>query len=184
MLAKKSGYTFKQKSGLVRSSHHAACLLLWSPPPNTLCHAVAKLLAGGVPGLIYPLRSILDRISLEELFRARHPLEVELGSGDGSFLVEYAVATRSAISLVWSELLGRIRKMDRKGQRAGLSNLRGVRIESSLFPRVSVADHSAEALHVYFSRFPGRSESTGGIGPLLSFSGACQRALAPADGCT
>ena len=41
-----------------------------------------------VPDLIYPLTSILERIDLQRLFPKAQPLEVELGSGDGSFLVE------------------------------------------------------------------------------------------------
>jgi len=47
-------------------------------------------------------------------------------------------------------LLGRLRKLDRKGRRAGLTNLRGVRIESSYFLEYLLPPHSASALHVYF----------------------------------
>ena len=46
--------------------------------------------------------------------------------------------------------LGRIRKLDRKGRRAGLTNLRGVQIESSYFLQYLLPPHSASALHVYF----------------------------------
>jgi tRNA (guanine-N7-)-methyltransferase len=46
--------------------------------------------------------------------------------------------------------LGRIRKLDRKGRLAGLTNLRGVRIESSYFLEYLLPPHSASALHVYF----------------------------------
>jgi tRNA (guanine-N7-)-methyltransferase len=47
-------------------------------------------------------------------------------------------------------LLGRIQKLDRKGRRAGLSNLRGVRIESSYFLQHLLPPLSAAALHIYF----------------------------------
>ena len=40
------------------------------------------------PSLIYPLSSILDRLDLAKLFPGGQPLEVELGSGDSTFLVE------------------------------------------------------------------------------------------------
>src|SRR6266850_1018404 len=40
--------------------------------------------------LIYGLPSILERIDLAKMFAKVQPLEVELGSGDGSFLAEYA----------------------------------------------------------------------------------------------
>ncbi|HWI58043.1 MAG TPA: tRNA (guanosine(46)-N7)-methyltransferase TrmB, partial [Bacillota bacterium] len=47
-------------------------------------------------------------------------------------------------------LLGRIRKMDRKGRRANLSNLRGVRIESSYFLEYLLPPNQAVAVHIYF----------------------------------
>ena len=47
-------------------------------------------------------------------------------------------------------LLGRIQKLDRKGRRAGLTNLRGVRIESAYFLQYLLPPHSAAALHIYF----------------------------------
>jgi tRNA (guanine-N7-)-methyltransferase len=47
-------------------------------------------------------------------------------------------------------LLGRLRKLDRKGRRAGLTNLRGVRIESAYFLEYLLPRHSAVALHLYF----------------------------------
>ena len=40
--------------------------------------------------LVYELRSVIDRIDVGALFAQSQPLDIELGSGDGSFLVEYA----------------------------------------------------------------------------------------------
>ncbi len=102
------------------------------------------------PTLIYQLSSIVQRLDLAGLFPRPQPLEVELGSGDGSFLVNYAKLHPERNFLGVERLLGRLRKLDRKGLRAGLPNLRGLRIESSylleyLLPRGSVA-----ALHIYF----------------------------------
>ena len=102
------------------------------------------------PGLIYPLPSILERIEPGQLFAKEQPLEVELGSGDGSFLVEYARRHPERNYIGVERLLGRIRKMERKGRRAGLVNLRGVRIESAYFVQYLLPAHSAAALHVYF----------------------------------
>lgn len=102
------------------------------------------------PGLIYELPSILERIDLARLFAIQQPLEVELGSGDGSFLVEYARQNPSHNFIGVERLLGRIRKTDRKARRAGLANLRGVRIESSYFLERLLPLHSASALHIYF----------------------------------
>ena len=100
--------------------------------------------------LIYPLSSILERLDLKTLFPAAHPLEIELGSGDGSFLAEYARRHPEHNFIGVERLLGRMRKLDRKGQRAGLTNLRGVRIESSYFLEYLLPPHSALALHIYF----------------------------------
>jgi len=101
-------------------------------------------------GLIHELPSILERINLAVLFPKSQTLEVELGSGDGSFLAEYANNHPERNFIGVERLLGRIRKMARKGQRAKLINLRGIRIESSYFLEYLLPLHSAAALHIYF----------------------------------
>ena len=100
--------------------------------------------------LIYTLPSIVERINLADLFPSGQPLEVELGSGDGSFLAEYARLHPGHNFIGVERLLGRMRKLDRKGRRAGLTNLRGVRIESSYFLEYLLPPGSAVALHIYF----------------------------------
>ena len=105
------------------------------PPPASLIHAL--------PGII-------ERLDLPNMFPRIQPLEVELGSGDGSFLVDRA-ARHPEINLIGVErLLGRLRKMDRKGRRAGLANLRCVRLEASYFLEYLLPPHSARAIHIYF----------------------------------
>jgi tRNA (guanine-N7-)-methyltransferase len=100
--------------------------------------------------LIYELSSILERVDLTQLFPLRQPLVVELGCGDGSFLLNYAAANPHWNFIGVERLLGRIRKIDRKGRRLGLTNLRGVRIESGYFLEYLLPTHSAEELHIYF----------------------------------
>ncbi len=100
--------------------------------------------------LIYELPSIVERISLGKLFANDQPLEVELGSGDGSFLVAYAGQHPEHNFIGVERLLGRMRKLDRKARRAGLHNLRGVRIESSYFLEYLLPPRAATALHIYF----------------------------------
>ena len=100
--------------------------------------------------LIVRIASILERIDPASLFPSIQPLEIELGSGDGSFLVRYAAEHRDRNFIGVERLLGRIRKLDRKGRRLGLTNLRGLRIESSYFLRYLLPPHSAVAIHLYF----------------------------------
>jgi tRNA (guanine-N7-)-methyltransferase len=100
--------------------------------------------------LIYALPSIVERIDLSRLFPSDQPLELELGSGDGSFLVEYAGRHAGHNFIGVERLLGRLRKLDRKGRRVGLTNLRGVRIESSYFLEYLSPPQRTVALHIYF----------------------------------
>jgi tRNA (guanine-N7-)-methyltransferase len=89
-------------------------------------------------------------MDLASLFPKAQPLEVELGCGDASFLVNYARQRPDRNFIGVERLLGRIRKLDRKGRRAGLANLRGVRIESAYFLEYLLPSHVAAALHIYF----------------------------------
>ena len=100
--------------------------------------------------LIVDLPSIVQPLALTELFPKSQPLEVELGCGDASFLVEYARRNPGRNFIGIERLLGRIQKLDRKGRRAALTNLRGVRIESSYFLQYLLPPHAASALHIYF----------------------------------
>jgi len=99
---------------------------------------------------VVQLRSIVEPLALAGLFPQSQPLEIELGCGDTSFLVEYARRYPQQNYIGVERLLGRIQKLDRKGRRAGLTNLRGVRIESSYFLQYLLPPHAASALHIYF----------------------------------
>lgn len=103
-----------------------------------------------VDNLIYQFQTILEPLSLAELFPQPQPLEVELGCGDASFLVEYARCHPATNFIGVERLLGRLQKLDRKGRRAGLANVRGIRIESAYFLRYLLPAGSTTTLHVYF----------------------------------
>jgi len=100
--------------------------------------------------LLVELESILKRLDPAKLFSASQPLEVELGCGDASFLVEYARRHPDRNFIGVERLLGRLRKLDRKGRRAALANLRGVQIESSYFLKYLLPPRSVFVLHIYF----------------------------------
>ncbi len=100
--------------------------------------------------LIFPIRSAVEHIDLSQLFRRPAPLEIELGCGDGSFLAEYSRRHPEHNFIGVERLLGRLKKLDRKGRRAGLTNLRGLRIESAYLLRYLLPRSSTTALHIYF----------------------------------
>jgi tRNA (guanine-N7-)-methyltransferase len=100
--------------------------------------------------LIYRLPCITERLDLAALFSKTQPLEVELGCGDGSFLCQYAARHSEHNYLGVERLLGRLRKVERKGGRAGLKNLRLLRIEASYVVEYLLPPGSVQALHVYF----------------------------------
>ena len=101
-------------------------------------------------GLVYRPDYYFEPLNLGKIFPAPRPLEVELGSGDGSFIVEYARANPACNFLAVERLLGRLRKIDRKGRRAGLLNLRALRIEAGYFLEYLLPTTSTQALHIYF----------------------------------
>ena len=84
------------------------------------------------------------------MFALTQPLEIELGSGDGSFLAQYAGLHCERNFIGVERLLGRLRKLDRKARRLCLENVRGVRIEAGYFLEHLLPPGSAEAVHIYF----------------------------------
>ena len=84
------------------------------------------------------------------MFEAARPLEVELGCGDGSFMARWAARSPERNFLGVERLLGRLRKLDRKAQRASLKNLRLMRIEAAYFLEFLLPVAATTALHLYF----------------------------------
>lgn len=100
--------------------------------------------------LIHPITSAIEPIDLAKLFPAEQPLEFEIGSGDGSFTLQYALAHPGTNIVALERLLGRISKLDRKGHRAGLKNLRLLRAEAAYVLEYLLPPGRLDAIHVYF----------------------------------
>ena len=77
-------------------------------------------------------------------------MELELGCGDGSFTLEYALAHPDRNIVALERLLGRISKLDRKAHRAGLKNLRLLRAEAAYVLEYLLPSGFLDAIHVYF----------------------------------
>ena len=93
---------------------------------------------------------ITERLRLEELFPKKQPIEVELGAGDGSFLVAYARAHPELNLIGVERLLGRLRKIGRKAHRAGVENIRALRLEAAYFVQYLLPAESVNGFHIYF----------------------------------
>src|ERR1700742_4255009 len=75
--------------------------------------------------------SYFQALDLEPVFPRRAPLEVDLGCGDGSFLVALAKQNPQRNFLGFERLVGRVRSATRKIAHENLDNARVLRIESS-----------------------------------------------------
>jgi len=84
------------------------------------------------------------------MFPRAQPLEIEIGSGDGGFLAQYAERHPERNFIGVERLLGRLRKLDRKAMRLGLANVRAMRIEASYFLEHLLPPGAAVAAHLYF----------------------------------
>jgi len=100
--------------------------------------------------LILELASITEPIPLNRIFPRPQPVEVDLGCGDGDFLLKYAALHPERNFIGVERLLGRLKKLDKKGRRAGLENIRGVLIECGYFVHYLLPPSSIHALHIYF----------------------------------
>ena len=129
--------------------------------------------------LIYRPPSYVERLDLAPVFPQSQPVEVELGSGDGGFLAQWAARHPDRNFIGVERLLGRLRKLDKKGRRAGLTNLRMLRLEASYFLTWLLPHGSVHALHVYFpDPWPKRRHWKHRL-VNAEFAEAAARALAP-----
>lgn len=65
-------------------------------------------------------------------------------------MAQWAQAHPEVNFLAVERLLGRLKKLDRKGLRLGLKNLRVIRLEASYLLQYLVPPRSLSAIHVYF----------------------------------
>jgi tRNA (guanine-N7-)-methyltransferase len=129
--------------------------------------------------LIHRPASYIERLDLTQIFPSDQPLEVELGAGDGSFLIAWAKANPQHNFLGVERLLGRIRKIERKANRAALTKVRLMRIEAAYFLEYLLPRRSVTALHVYFpDPWPKRKHRRKRL-INEGFAETCERVLVP-----
>ena len=94
--------------------------------------------------------SILEPLSLGEIFLTDRLIEVDLGSGPGKFLVESALKFPDRNFLGIERLLGRVRKTCRVASEIGLTNLRVLRLELDYTVRYLLPENSVWRFHLNF----------------------------------
>jgi tRNA (guanine-N7-)-methyltransferase len=103
-----------------------------------------------LPSLVHPIRDAIKAIEIDRLLPTDQPFEIELGCGDGSFLAKYAAAWRDRNFIGVERLKGRLKKLDRSGRKASLTNLALLKIEAAYLLRYLLPAARFQAIHVYF----------------------------------
>jgi tRNA (guanine-N7-)-methyltransferase len=86
----------------------------------------------------------------DELFGNDRPLEIDVGCGKGRFLLARAAACPQTNFLGIDRMLRRLRKVDRKLRRAGLANVRLVRLEAAYVLERMLPDNSVDTFYIFF----------------------------------
>jgi tRNA (guanine-N7-)-methyltransferase len=96
------------------------------------------------------LSDICARLDWRELYGNDRPVEVDLGAGDGGFALAYARQHPEINLLAVERLLGRVRKIEKRAARAGLTNLRVLRLEFGYTVRYLLPPESVSLAHLLF----------------------------------
>ncbi len=91
---------------------------------------MAKVEPFPFPNEVYP-DDWFATLEPNQLFPSPQPVELDLGCGDGSFLIRMAEQFPERNFLGVERLLGRVRKVSRRSVRSGLSNVRVLRVDSN-----------------------------------------------------
>lgn len=89
-------------------------------------------------------------LDLAEVFARSAPLEVDIGCGDGGFLAARAEQFPERNFMGLEKLAGRVRRGGKKTARAGLTNVRFLRIESVYAIQYLFPPGSVEMAHLLF----------------------------------
>ena len=81
---------------------------------------------------------------------AHRPLEIDVGCGKGAFLVWAGRARPTSNFLGIDRQLARLRRVDRKVLRAGLANVRLIRVEAGYCIGKLIPTGSVSVYHIYF----------------------------------
>jgi tRNA (guanine-N7-)-methyltransferase len=97
-----------------------------------------------------PTAQILDCYDFSEVYGNEQPVELELGSGDGGFILGRARQHPERNFLAVERLLGRSRKIAKRIMREEHPNLKVLRLESSYVVERLCPPQSLEVIHIMF----------------------------------
>ena len=118
---------------------------------------------------------------LHEIFEdPSKPFEIDLGCGDGEFLVEMAAHHPERNFLGVERLIGRIEKTERSIKQRGLTNARVLRLESLYTIAWLLPEHSVSRLHLLCpDPWPKKKHEERRLVRMPEFHAALQRVLVP-----
>jgi len=96
------------------------------------------------------ITDICEPLNWQALFGNDHPVEIDLGAGDGGFVANRAKQFPDVNFLAVERLLGRARKIVKKAYRQNLPNLRVLRLETSYIMRYMIPAESLSMVHLMF----------------------------------
>jgi tRNA (guanine-N7-)-methyltransferase len=109
------------------------------PPAASIC-----------PSVIFKPANWFEPLEWRRVFAQEQPIEIDLGCGKGSFLL-WAAGTHPQRNFLGVErLLRRLRRVDRKAVRAGLDNVRLIRVEAAYLIMKLIPDGSVSTYHILF----------------------------------
>jgi tRNA (guanine-N7-)-methyltransferase len=93
---------------------------------------------------------IFRRATPREIFAREALLEMDIGCGEGAFLMAMAKRHPERNFLATERLLGRVRNVVRKAERAGMTNVRVLRLESAYVIKHLMPAESVTVAHILF----------------------------------
>ena len=88
------------------------------------------------------------RLTPEQFNPSGALIELDLGCGDGSFLIDMAAHNPERQFVGVERLMGRVRKVCRKAQREGLENVRVLRLETLYTLQWLLPENSVDRIHL------------------------------------
>jgi tRNA (guanine-N7-)-methyltransferase len=97
-----------------------------------------------------PITDLCRRFDWPAIFGNDHPVELDLGAGDGGFALAYAAQHPEINLLAVERFLGRVRKIEKRAARAQQNNLRVLRLEFGYTVRFLLPPDSVSVAHILF----------------------------------